>query len=137
MPDTKPASNVHVVGAVFLALGAASGALGAHALEGVLTPYRLDSWGTASLYLLVMGAALVGARRTQDSPRSIRALQAVAVGTVLFSASIMALVMLATLDMAPGLRRVLGPMTPVGGVLMIGGWVVWAWHQGREWSKQM
>ena len=141
MPDPKPASNVHVVGAVFLALGAASGALGAHALEGVLTPDRLDSWGTASLYLLVMGAALVGARRTQDSPRSIRALQAVAAGTVLFSASIMALVTLATLEMTPALRRVLGPMTPIGGVLMIGGWVVWALHQGRhqgrERSKQM
>ena len=117
---------------MFLAIGATAGALGAHALEGVLTPERLESWATASLYLLVMGAALVGAQRQHASPSSRRALQAVAAGTVLFSASIMGLVMLATLDMAPGWRKVLGPLTPVGGVLMIGGWVVWAWIQAKR-----
>ena len=132
MADPKPAGRSHVAGALFLALGATSGALGAHALEGVLTPNRMDSWATASLYLLVMGAALVGAHRQHASPSSRRALQAVAVGTLMFSGSIMALVMLATLDLAPGLRSVLGPMTPVGGLLMIGGWFVWAWLERKR-----
>lgn len=132
MADPKPAGRSHVAGALFLALGATSGALGAHALEGVLTPNRMDSWATASLYLLVMGAALVGAHRQHASPSSRRALQAVAVGTLMFSGSIMALVMLATLDLAPGLRSVLGPMTPVGGLLMIGGWIVWAWLERKR-----
>ena len=121
-----------MVGSVFLALGATAGALGAHALESILTQDRLDSWATASLYLLVMGAALVGAHRQHALPSSRRALQAVAAGTLMFSGSIMALVMLATLDLAPGLRRVLGPMTPVGGVLMIGGWIVWAWLERKR-----
>ena len=121
-----------MVGALFLALGATAGALGAHALEGILTPNRMESWATASLYLLVMGAALVGAHRQHATQNSRRALQAVAAGTVMFSGSIMALVMLATMDLAPGLRTVLGPMTPVGGVLMIGGWVVWAWLQRQR-----
>ena len=49
-------------GAMFLAFGAMSGALGAHALDGVLTPDRLDSWATASLYMMVMGASLMGAQ---------------------------------------------------------------------------
>ena len=115
-----------------MALGATSGALGAHALEGILTPNRMDSWATGSLYLLVMGAALVGAHRQHASPSSRRALQAVAVGTLMFSGSIMALVMLATLDLAPGLRSVLGPMTPVGGLFMIGGWIVWAWLERKR-----
>ena len=72
MADPKPAGRSHVVGALFLALGATAGALGAHALEGVLTPNRMESWATASLYLLVMGAALVGAHRqhaTELPPR--------------------------------------------------------------------
>ena len=132
MADPKPAGQAHVLGALFLAFGATAGALGAHALEGILTPDRLDSWATASLYLLVMGAALVGAQRQQAPPSFRRALQVVAAGTVLFSASIMGLVTLATLDMAPSLRRVLGPMTPIGGMLMIGGWVVWAWLQRKR-----
>lgn len=114
-------------GAMFLAFGAMSGALGAHALDGVLTPDRLDSWATASLYMMVMGASLMGAQGRHNSHAAERALRVVTAGTVLFSGSIMALVMLATYDMAPGLRRALGPMTPTGGVLMIGGWVVWAW----------
>ena len=132
MADANQPGRTHVVGALFLAVGATTGALGAHALESVLTPDRLESWATASLYLLVMGAALVGAHRQYATQNSRRALRAVAAGTVLFSASIMALVMLATLDMAPGLRSVLGPMTSVGGLLMIGGWIVWACLQARR-----
>lgn len=132
MADPKPAGRSHVFGALFLALGATAGALGAHALEDVLTPNRMESWSTASLYLLVMGAALVGAHCQSATQNSRRALQVVAAGTVMFSGSIIALVMLATLDLVPGLRTVLGPMTPVGGVLMIGGWIVWAWLQRQR-----
>lgn len=118
-----------IAGALFLALGATCGALGAHALEAVMTPERLDSWGTASLYLLVMGAGLIGASHSSSQRQSQVALDAVWVGTVLFSCSIMGLVTLATLEVGAGWRAVLGPITPLGGVLMIGGWVSWAWSR--------
>lgn len=117
------------MGATFLALGATCGALGAHALESVMSPDRCESWDTACLYLLVMGAGLIGASHGA-SPRPSRiALDAVALGTLLFSCSIFGLVTLATLDSGPGLRAVLGPVTPLGGVLMIGGWLGWAWSR--------
>ena len=115
-----------MVGAVFIALGASFGALGAHALEAVMTPERLDSWGTASLYLLVMGAGLIGASNISQTRASRLALVAVMFGTVLFSGSIMGLVTLLTLDAGAMLRAVLGPLTPLGGVLMIAGWMLWA-----------
>ena len=99
--------------------------MAAHALEGVLTAERLGSWETASLYLLVMGAALVGAGSGRPSRWAARALAAVAWGTAIFSTSIFALVVLATVDAGSGVRAVLGPLTPVGGVLMIGGWIGW------------
>ena len=99
--------------------------MAAHALDGVLTPERLDSWETASLYLLVMGAALVGASSGRPSKWAAHALAAVSWGTALFSTSIFALVVLATMDAGSGVRAVLGPLTPVGGVLMIGGWIGW------------
>ena len=51
------------------------------------------------------------------------------VGTVLFSFSIMGLVTLATLEVGAGWCAVLGPFTPLGGVLMIGGWLGWAWSR--------
>jgi uncharacterized membrane protein YgdD (TMEM256/DUF423 family) len=56
----------------------------------------------------------------------------VASGTVLFSGSIMVLVTLATFDALPSLRAVMGPITPLGGVLMIGGWLAWAMLLVRE-----
>ena len=117
MADSSPAPfrRGQIAGALFLALGATCGALGAHALEAVLTPERLDSWGTASLYLLVMGAGLIGASHNSTQHRSQVALDAVWVGTVLFSSSIMGLVTLATWEVGAGWRAVLGPLTPLGG----------------------
>ena len=102
------------------------GALGAHALQGVLNVARLESWNTACLYMLVMGAALVGAPASEQGHR--RALNTVLVGTWLFSGSIVGLVALGTLELGASLRTVLGPATPIGGVLMIGGWLGWAWQ---------
>ena len=131
MADSSPGlcQRAQTAGALFLALGATCGALGAHALESVMTPERLDSWGTASLYLLVMGAGLVGASHSSSQRLSQVALDAVWVGTVLFSFSIMGLVTLATLEVGAGWRAGLGPVTPLGGVLMIGGWLGWAWSR--------
>ena len=72
------------------------GALGAHALQDVLNEARLESWDTACLYMLVMGAALVGAPASEQGQR--RALNMVLVGTWLFSGSIVGLVALGTLE---------------------------------------
>ena len=74
----------------------------------------------------------MGAAGWSATKASRRALGAVASGTVLFSGSIMALVTLATFDAWLSLRAVLGPITPLGGVLMIGGWLVWALILMRE-----
>ena len=114
-----------------MAAGSAMGALGAHALKDVLTAARLESWDTACLYMLVMGAALVGAPASEQGHR--RALDTVLVGTWLFSGSIVGLVALGTMEVGASLRAVLGPVTPLGGVLMIGGWSVWAW---QVWASQ-
>jgi len=102
------------------------GALGAHALKDVLNVARLESSDTACLYMLVMGAALVGAPASEHGHR--RALNTVLVGTWLFSGSIVGMVALGTLEAGASLRAVLGPVTPIGGVLMIGGWSGWAWQ---------
>ena len=109
---------------MLLAAGSAMGAIGAHVLQDVLTETRLDSWDTACLYMLVMGAALVGASASETGQRL--ALKAVLVGTWLFSGSIVGLVALGTLKTGTLFRAVLGPVTPLGGLLMIGGWLAWA-----------
>lgn len=105
--------------------------MGAHALEEVLTPERLTSWSTASLYLLVMGAGVVGAASQHLTQTERKALGAVVLGTAVFSSSILGLVGLATAEMGAGVRAVLGPLTPLGGVAMIAGWAVFAWSRFR------
>ena len=129
--SASPASRLQGWGAAFLALGAATGALGAHALEDVLTPERLKSWSTASLYLLVMGAGVLGAASLRLTKTERKSLGAVVAGTAVFSGSIFGLVALATAEVGDGVRAVLGPLTPLGGVAMIGGWAVLAWSRMR------
>jgi uncharacterized membrane protein YgdD (TMEM256/DUF423 family) len=105
--------------------------MGAHALEGVLTPERLESWSTASSYLLVMGAGVVGAASVSLTPTERKALGAVVAGTAVFSGSIFGLVALTTAEAGDGVRAVLGPLTPLGGVAMIAGWAAFAWSRFR------
>jgi uncharacterized membrane protein YgdD (TMEM256/DUF423 family) len=106
--------------------------MGAHALEDLLTPDRLESWSTASLYLLVMGAGVLGASSHRLASRERKALGAVVAGTAVFSGSIFGLVALATTEVGAGVRAVLGPLTPVGGVAMIAGWAVYTWSRLRS-----
>lgn len=126
------AGRFEVWGALFLAVGTVCGALGAHALKAVLSAESLDSWKTASMYMLVMGVGLIGANRSTTTRAAQRMLGAVVVGTCLFSGSIVGLVALSGMEGLGSMRAVLGPMTPIGGVLMIGGWTGWAWNRYFE-----
>jgi uncharacterized membrane protein YgdD (TMEM256/DUF423 family) len=100
-----------VSGAIAVALGA----FGAHALRDRVDARAMRTWETAASYHLVHALALgiVGAARVRSVAGHL-----FAAGTLLFSGSLYALVI-------TGERR-LGVITPVGGVLLIGGWVALA-----------
>ena len=108
-----------ILAAIFGALGVGIGAFGAHGLAARLEANgRMDTFRTATLYHLIHVLAILGAAwvSTQfDSQYAIYAGYAFVVGILLFSGS------LYVLALWPGMRW-LGPVTPVGGVLMIGGW---------------
>jgi len=114
-------ASVHfVVAGLFIVSGVVTGALGAHAMERVLDADGVDAFLTASHYLLFMGAAMLGAAAS----RRDEGLYWVAVGTVLFSGSIFGLL----LGKAAGFSLpYLGPVTPLGGILMMAGWTRWTW----------
>ncbi|RKP25104.1 hypothetical protein SYNPS1DRAFT_16140, partial [Syncephalis pseudoplumigaleata] len=96
------------------ASGVGLGAFGAHALRSrVSDEQQLRSWETASRYQLLHSLAILFAA-TRGHTLAGTALVA---GTVLFSGSIYALV----LDRER--FRFLGPVTPLGGVAMIAGWL--------------
>lgn len=107
-----------VTGALLAALATALGAFGAHALEGRVVPARLETFETAARYLMYHALGLLLLSRLQGS--GLAALL-ITIGTAIFSGS---LVLLVLTDMGW-----LGAITPIGGVLMISGWLLTAWRQ--------
>ncbi|KAF3766851.1 hypothetical protein M406DRAFT_20331, partial [Cryphonectria parasitica EP155] len=100
------------VGAVYGAAAVCLGAFGAHGLkQRINDPAKLASWATAAHYQLIHSVAVLVAR---DNPLAAGLFTA---GMTMFSGSIYALI----LD--PARFKVLGPVTPLGGLCLIGGWL--------------
>lgn len=111
-----------VFAATLGASGVAAGAFGAHGLQNLVEPAQQDVWKTAANYQLIHALALlaVGLGQALSADFAVsqwlrRASLGWFVGTVLFSGSLY-LVVLAALPAA-------GAITPIGGVLLIAGWV--------------
>ncbi len=106
-------------GATFAALGVALGAFGAHGLRATLDPLRLGWWETAVQYQMLhaIGLIAIGAAPLR---RIGTAALLLATGTGLFSGTLYL--------MALSGARWLGMITPMGGALMIAGWLLLAWR---------
>jgi uncharacterized membrane protein YgdD (TMEM256/DUF423 family) len=111
------------IAALVVLLGIVVGALGSHALRATLDATQLHALETAVQYQLVNGLGLFGigllARSHADAwlPRVGLLLLA---GVACFSGGIY--IMLA------GAPRILGLVTPMGGLLMIAAWALLAWR---------
>lgn len=110
------------------ATGVILGALGAHALKKVLAPEMLASFEIGVRYQLLHAVALLGlagiAERV-ESPWIRRVGVLWSVGAVFFAGSVYLLACREWLGI-PGLKA-LGPITPLGGLLMILGWLGLLW----------
>lgn len=111
-----------IFGAVYGALAVILGAFGAHALKKNLTAEALNSFETGVKYqmyhaivLLVIGFYFSFSTRMEYSTAWL-----FIIGTLLFSGSIYMLSLQSVLNANV---RFLGPVTPLGGLLMIAGWV--------------
>lgn len=108
-------------------LGVALGAFGAHGLKASLEAHgSLETWRTAVLYHLLHAIALLGLAGWRDSHGgpSAKAAGCWLAGIVLFSGSLYWL--------ALGGPKFLGPVTPLGGVLLLCGWAVIAWNAWKR-----
>jgi len=109
-------------GAFYAALAVIFGAFGSHALKSKLSPSDFDIFQTASQYHMyhALGILAIGMVATRiDSTLLNTAGIFIAVGSIIFSGSLYALVLTDT--------RILGAVTPIGGVLLIIGWLSFAW----------
>ena len=116
-----------LAGALLAALGIALGAFAAHGLRAVLDQAALAWWQTAVQYQMwhAIGLIALGAARL---PRTLLPALLLATGTVIFASTLYA--------MALGGPRWLGAITPIGGSLMIAGWLVLAWRVLRSPTRQ-
>jgi uncharacterized membrane protein YgdD (TMEM256/DUF423 family) len=109
-----------ILAAILGASGVILGALGAHAWQEMLaTKNMAGTWDTAVLYHLIHAVAVtavaLASRHVSPSRALIAAGSLWAIGVVLFSGSLYGL--------ALGGPRLLGPVTPLGGLALIGGWL--------------
>ncbi len=99
-------TRVQRIAAVWIAIAIGAGAFAAHGASGLPAEWLK----TGSLYAMVHGLAVVAIGSKAPRPAML-----MLVGSLIFAATLYA--------MAAGAPRWLGAITPIGGVLMIAGWV--------------
>lgn len=109
------ARGLLLAAALLGAAGVALGAFGAHGLRARLDARALEVWETAVRYHLAHAVALLAIALSPQAASMRAAGWLFAAGIALFSGSLYAL--------ALGGPRLLGPVTPLGGLAFIAGWL--------------
>jgi len=117
--------NTLALAAVVMLTAVVMGAFGAHGLKPRISPEALANWQTGVQYQMVHGLALLflSLAAGQVDVRYASLARLLFLGGVLcFSGS---LYLLSTREVlgTQGLTMILGPITPLGGSLYIGGWI--------------
>jgi len=117
--DRVGAPPAAVAGAILGFFGVAAGAFGAHALEASLTADQLHTFETAVRYQLIHALALLAHAalfRVEGGSITTWSWRLLFGGTVAFSGSLYLLIW-------TGFSW-LGPITPLGGLALLGGWLL-------------
>lgn len=113
----------HCIGALFGLLSIILGAFGAHALKKSFTPEQLASFETGVKYQMFHALVLLilGFNLNLDTSVERYMIYCFIIGTFLFSFSIYGL----TISASKGKKlKFLGPITPIGGLLLTIGWAL-------------
>lgn len=123
--NDKKLITIGLLGAIAVSLGA----LGAHFLKGklstgLITPDQLNGFDTAvkyQMYHVIMMFVLVLLSKHKNSKYILWAYNCFLIGIILFSAS---LYFLCTRNLyGAEWLKTLGPLTPIGGLFFIAGWI--------------
>ena len=121
--------NWSVVGAVVMALGVGLGAFGAHGLRGRLDAYQMGVYEKAVFYHFIHGLGLLivsflPKTGTFSEFATSWVCGLLLAGIVIFSGSLYLLAVTG--------NRMLGAITPIGGLSFIAAWLVLAWFVMRH-----
>jgi uncharacterized membrane protein YgdD (TMEM256/DUF423 family) len=115
--------QLKIWGVLFCGSAVILGAFGAHLLSDILSPDTLQSFEVGTRYQFFHGMALLFLSLTTNSQKFIyKSAQLFIIGVLLFSISIY-LLSLSTLYPETGMTAILAPVTPVGGLMLILGWM--------------
>jgi len=116
--------NIALIGTILLLISIVLGAFGAHALKELVKEEQLISFETGVRYQMIHGLALLilGLNANRHSFNLIPIFRLLLTGVLLFSVSIYFLSLQDVLEVK---LKFLGPVTPLGGLLMIVGWCVY------------
>ena len=110
-----------VVASLFVMTAIILGAMAANLLKGSLFPAELDTFKLAVRYQFWMGFSILMMVIIENVflPSPSKLPWFLVVGGLFFSGSLYALVFLPA---GASIRQIVGPITPIGGILMILGW---------------
>lgn len=116
-----------IIGAIYGLTSVILGAFGAHAFKKILSIDKLQSFEIgvkyqmySALFLLIIGYILKFETKTENWISWFMIF-----GTFFFSVSIYFLVFQETLNVN---LKLLGPITPIGGIMMIISWILLLWY---------
>lgn len=122
--------TIGIIAGILATTAVVLGALGAHALKSKLNPDQLASFETGVKYQFYHAMALITIyiiqKQSQTNQLNLSA-WLFTLGVLFFSVSIYLLSTRSLFGMENGLRF-LGPITPIGGLLMIAGWLNFTWY---------
>lgn len=109
-------------GILFVFLGIAFAAFGAHGLKELVTVEKIDSFKTGAHFFIYNGLGLMvlGALKDKFEFKMKLHYRNITGGTLLFSISLFLLVLFPVWGLE---TKYLGPITPIGGALMLFGWL--------------
>ncbi|MDC0099005.1 DUF423 domain-containing protein [Crocinitomicaceae bacterium] len=115
--------KIVVTGAVLILIGIILGAFGAHSLKKVVDSSQVLSFETGVRYQIYHGFALIilGVNADRLLINSKWVIRFILLGVAVFSLSIYLMVMQGPMGLS---LKFLGPITPIGGLLMVLGWVL-------------
>jgi uncharacterized membrane protein YgdD (TMEM256/DUF423 family) len=120
--------NWTVIGSVLMAAAVAAGAFGAHGLRSKLDAYSMSVYEKAVFYhfvhaLGILCIAILARTSTITTSGANRTAGLLLLGICVFSGSLYALALTGS--------RILGAITPIGGVAFIAGWLLLAYEAVR------
>ena len=111
-----------ITASVFGALAVAFGAFGAHGLKNLIAPDALTIWAKGVEYQFYHTFALLFVSQLTESKWTRLAYGFFSFGILLFSGSLYLLATRTITDIS--FVNIIGPVTPVGGLLLIIGWIL-------------